>query len=145
MNPFPIKPPEQRSVLDPRDKPYFARITDELHIGYKKGKSISRWVVRRRVGNGYKSRTFSNVVPDDSTPADGSKVLNFDQALARATTMNIECTADTSVRHCSFCSKSQHDVETLIAGPSSYICGDCVGLCNKILDDYKNDSPTSEA
>jgi ATP-dependent Clp protease ATP-binding subunit ClpX len=34
---------------------------------------------------------------------------------------------------CSFCGKSQHHVETLIAGPSVHICNECVGLCNKIL------------
>src|SRR5690348_5602666 len=33
--------------------------------------------------------------------------------------------------HCSFCLKSQHEVEKLIAGPGSiFICDACVGLCN---------------
>jgi ClpX C4-type zinc finger/Glyoxalase superfamily protein len=36
---------------------------------------------------------------------------------------------------CSFCHKSQHDVRTLIAGPGVYVCDECVGLCNDILDD----------
>jgi ClpX C4-type zinc finger protein/glyoxalase superfamily protein len=31
--------------------------------------------------------------------------------------------------HCSFCSKSQHDVRKLIAGPGVYICDKCVGVC----------------
>ena len=35
--------------------------------------------------------------------------------------------------HCSFCGKSQHEVEKLIAGPAVYICDECVGLCNEIL------------
>src|SRR5215475_9176600 len=30
---------------------------------------------------------------------------------------------------CSFCSKSQHDVRQLIAGPSVYICDECVEIC----------------
>ena len=34
---------------------------------------------------------------------------------------------------CSFCGKSQHDVKTLIAGPGSMICEECVGLCNDIV------------
>jgi hypothetical protein len=35
---------------------------------------------------------------------------------------------------CSFCGKSQHDVKTLIAGPDSFICEECVGLCTDIVE-----------
>lgn len=35
--------------------------------------------------------------------------------------------------HCSFCRKSQHEVKKLIAGPSVYICDECVSLCNVTL------------
>jgi hypothetical protein len=35
--------------------------------------------------------------------------------------------------YCSFCGKTQHKVAKLIAGPSVFICDECVGLCNKIL------------
>jgi ATP-dependent Clp protease ATP-binding subunit ClpX len=35
--------------------------------------------------------------------------------------------------HCSFCGKSQHQVEKLIAGPGNFICNECVGLCDKVL------------
>jgi bacterioferritin-associated ferredoxin len=34
---------------------------------------------------------------------------------------------------CSFCNKSQHDVEKLVAGPRVYICCECVEICNDIL------------
>ena len=34
---------------------------------------------------------------------------------------------------CSFCGKSQRDVKKLIAGPTVYICDECIGLCNDIL------------
>ena len=34
---------------------------------------------------------------------------------------------------CSFCNKSQRDVEKLIAGPKVYICCECVDICNDIL------------
>ena len=34
---------------------------------------------------------------------------------------------------CSFCGKSQHDVKKLIAGPSVFICDECVELCNDII------------
>ena len=40
----------------------------------------------------------------------------------------------TDLIHCSFCGKSQEQVAKLIAGPGVYICNDCVGLCNGILD-----------
>ena len=36
---------------------------------------------------------------------------------------------------CSFCAKSQHDVQKLIAGPSVYICDECVELCVDIIRD----------
>jgi hypothetical protein len=36
--------------------------------------------------------------------------------------------------YCSFCGKSQHDVVALIAGPNSFICNECTGLCNDIVD-----------
>ena len=35
--------------------------------------------------------------------------------------------------HCSFCSKGQQDAAKLIAGPSVYICDECIELCNEIL------------
>lgn len=37
--------------------------------------------------------------------------------------------------YCSFCAKSQHDVQKLIAGPSVYICNECVELCVDIVHD----------
>jgi len=36
--------------------------------------------------------------------------------------------------HCSFCAKSQAEVEKLIAGPFVFICNECVGMCVEILD-----------
>ena len=35
--------------------------------------------------------------------------------------------------YCSFCGKSQHEVRKLIAGPSVFICDECIGLCNDII------------
>ena len=37
--------------------------------------------------------------------------------------------------HCSFCGKSQHEVKKLIAGPSVFICDECIDLCNEIIRD----------
>ena len=37
--------------------------------------------------------------------------------------------------YCSFCGKSQHEVKKLIAGPSVFVCDECVDLCNEIIRD----------
>ena len=43
--------------------------------------------------------------------------------------------------YCSFCGKSQHEVKKLIAGPSVFICDECIDLCNDIIRD---EAPTAE-
>ncbi len=45
---------------------------------------------------------------------------------------------------CSFCGKSQKQVQQLIAGPQIYICDECVGLCNEILEERLSESATAE-
>lgn len=37
--------------------------------------------------------------------------------------------------HCSFCGKSQHDVRKLIAGPTVFICDECIELCMDIVNE----------
>ncbi len=37
--------------------------------------------------------------------------------------------------YCTFCGKSQHEVKKLIAGPSVFICDECIDLCNEIIRD----------
>ncbi len=44
-------------------------------------------------------------------------------------------TASEKVLYCSFCGKSQHEVKKLIAGPSVFICDECIELCNDIIRD----------
>nr|WP_272902313.1 ATP-dependent Clp protease ATP-binding subunit ClpX [Brevibacterium daeguense] len=44
---------------------------------------------------------------------------------------------------CNFCGKSQKQVRKLIAGPGVYICDECIGLCNEIIEEELNQS-TSE-
>ncbi len=46
--------------------------------------------------------------------------------------------------YCSFCGKSQHEVRKLIAGPSVFICDECVDLCNDIIREEVQES-SSEA
>ena len=36
--------------------------------------------------------------------------------------------------HCSFCGKEKGEVNRLIAGPSVFICDECIAECNRILD-----------
>ena len=36
---------------------------------------------------------------------------------------------------CTFCGKTQKQVKKLIAGPSVYICDECIELCNEILEE----------
>ncbi len=44
--------------------------------------------------------------------------------------------------YCSFCGKSQHEVRKLIAGPSVFICDECVELCNDIIrEEMQDQSP----
>ena len=46
--------------------------------------------------------------------------------------------------NCSFCGKVQDEVKKLIAGPSVYICNECVDLCNEIIEEeIKSDEDTS--
>jgi len=50
---------------------------------------------------------------------------------------------DDKLLYCSFCGKSQHEVRKLIAGPSVYVCDECVELCNDIIrDELQEDSST---
>ncbi len=42
--------------------------------------------------------------------------------------------------YCSFCGKSQHEVRKLIAGPSVFICDECVDLCNDIIREEIEDA-----
>ncbi len=48
------------------------------------------------------------------------------------------------LKHCSFCGKSQQEVPKLIAGPSVYICDECVDLCNEIIKDEFEDALNNE-
>jgi len=51
---------------------------------------------------------------------------------------------DGKILYCSFCGKSQHEVRKLIAGPSVYICDECVELCNDIIREELDESGTDK-
>ena len=42
-----------------------------------------------------------------------------------------------NILYCSFCGKSQHEVRKLIAGPTVFICDECVELCMDIIKEEK--------
>ena len=44
-------------------------------------------------------------------------------------------TGNDKTLYCSFCGKSQHEVKKLIAGPSVFVCDECIELCNEIIRD----------
>lgn len=49
------------------------------------------------------------------------------------------------ILYCSFCGKSQSEVKKLIAGPSVYVCDECVDLCNDIIkEEFANDDLAEE-
>jgi ATP-dependent Clp protease ATP-binding subunit ClpX len=52
--------------------------------------------------------------------------------------------SDGKILYCSFCGKSQHEVRKLIAGPSVYICDECVELCNDIIREELEEAGISE-
>ena len=49
-----------------------------------------------------------------------------------------EKTTGDKLLYCSFCGKSQHEVRKLIAGPSVFICDECIELCNDIIREEGN-------
>ena len=52
---------------------------------------------------------------------------------------------DGKLLYCSFCGKSQHEVRKLIAGPSVFICDECVDLCNDIIREEVQDDADDSA
>jgi integrase len=72
-----------RGKLKPRGKPYYKSIGEGLHLGYRKGRTEGKWVVRRYAGNqSYITDTIG--AADDIEDADGTRVLNFWQAQDKA-------------------------------------------------------------
>lgn len=49
----------------------------------------------------------------------------------------------TKTLYCSFCGKSQNEVKKLIAGPSVFVCDECIELCNDIIREEAQDKPAA--
>jgi integrase len=72
-----------RARLPASTKPYYRSIDPGLQLGYRRGKSAGRWLVRRYAGNGkYVLDTIATA--DDNADADGINVLDYRQAQAKA-------------------------------------------------------------
>ncbi|NDH80195.1 MAG: ATP-dependent Clp protease ATP-binding subunit ClpX, partial [Burkholderiaceae bacterium] len=54
-----------------------------------------------------------------------------------------ETTTTDKTLYCSFCGKSQHEVKKLIAGPSVFICDECIDLCTDIIQEEIAKEPLS--
>ncbi len=55
-----------------------------------------------------------------------------------------EINKEDKLLYCSFCGKNQNEVRKLIAGPSVYICNECIDLCNDIIKEEINEASESE-
>lgn len=81
-----LESPTARNKLKVSPKPYFKALDSGLHIGYRKGKTGGKWVLRRYVGDEkYVVETIATA--DDAQVADGDTILNFSQAQIRARTI----------------------------------------------------------
>jgi ATP-dependent Clp protease ATP-binding subunit ClpX len=58
--------------------------------------------------------------------------------------MSDKKTSGEKLLYCSFCGKSQHEVRKLIAGPSVFICDECIDLCNDIIRDETTSSQVNK-
>lgn len=95
---------------------------------------------------------FSHITEDDPGEADSDSATVFQRdaltQLAREAGFDsgkklIETgpSPDAKIAYCSFCGKSQNEVKKLIAGPKVYVCNECIGLCNDILEEEPADEP----
>ena len=72
-----------RARLKPSGKPYFRAIDAGLHLGYRKGKTGGKWLLRWYLGNqNYRIETIGPA--DDTIDGDGSQILSYSQAQAAA-------------------------------------------------------------
>ncbi len=137
MTPFGIATPGERKSLDPTPSPHFAPLTPSLHIGYRKGVNISRWVLRRRIAGRYYTHTFRDIIPDDDLPADGKRVLSFQQIKSRVLAMALTDDERPFPRLCTFCRKGEHEVAALVAGQDGFICDSCIDIGHAIVEEFR--------
>lgn len=79
---------EARARLKARGEPYWRQIVPGTFLGLRKGKKAATWIARQRQGEGYVEQRIGTA--DDLADADGTVVLSYAQAVAIATTMQLE-------------------------------------------------------
>jgi len=77
-----------RAKLKAQAQPHYRQLIPGLHFGYRKGTTGGRWVMRRRIGEGYSVETIGTA--DDRADADGAKVLSYEQAQQKALALAAE-------------------------------------------------------
>jgi integrase len=77
-----------RGRLKAAGKPYYRAIDEGLHLGYRKGKTAGKWVLRRYTGDAYIVETIATA--DDTLDPDGAEILSFSQAQALARAKFVE-------------------------------------------------------
>jgi hypothetical protein len=123
----------------------FAADGQLIHFGYYENGQPQGWVIdldpQQRRGQAQWVQAFSDeqehVSSDDGTEDDPDGAIAGEADAFRfwveAQIQAIYDARDYAPR-CSFCEKNQSEVAKLIAGPQVYICNECIGLCNEILD-----------
>ena len=86
------------------------------------------------------SRTEQERIPDGTGLAGSALSRSASQPKAL-----IPCAGSKELSICSFCHKNQEEVLCLIAGPTVFICDECVELCNGILFDHRVRSAVQRA
>jgi integrase len=78
-----------RAALKPSGKPYFRAIEEGLHLGYRKGKTAGKWVMRRYHNGAYVVEAIGTA--DDTIDPDGDIILSFADAQTKARQRFVEC------------------------------------------------------
>lgn len=91
--------------------------------------AVELWTEKSRCEGGFREDAliFEELVPRKETPPVPASAPSGDSKRIKD--------GSGKLLYCSFCGKSQHEVQKLIAGPSVYICDECVGLCNDIIEE----------
>lgn len=88
-----------RAALKVRKKPYYRAIEPGLHLGYRKAKHSTSWLVRVHLdGKGYQLRNLDGI-PDDKVEADGQGVLSYAQALEKGRAFFKAANAPATAKH----------------------------------------------
>jgi hypothetical protein len=102
-------------------------------FGTTEAMALDLWKERAKTETGFKEDAFifETYLPKKKTFQEQSGV----QSESKKNSPPAKPPRDGSgkVLYCSFCGKTQHEIQKLIAGPSVYICDECVALCNDII------------